>query len=325
MHVLISDLGDLMLDDYAPYLASLKAELPDATIDILPYGSQAFYESLALADGLLSAFIPITKELLTQAPRLKVISIMATGYSTCDVRAIEHRGILLSHVREYCTREVSEHAIALMIALVHQLKIYDHVVGHCIWEYQGVQPSYSLDEMTIAVFGIGRIGKMTGKLAQGLGMHVLGIDPYCSQEEMAALGIEKCDKQEALCQCDVVICHMALNNQNYHYFDQEAFKQMKKRPYFINVSRGGCVDEKALIKALDDHQIAGAGLDVLEQENPDLRGHSLLLRNNVILTPHCGFYSIHSLERLAMISSQNLSYGLKGDYQNIDEIVKEER
>ena len=158
-------------------------------------------------------------------------------------------------------------------------------------------------------------------------MEVLAVDPYVAKnpqcvEEAAKYKISVVTAQEALDRADIITNHMNLTEENYHFFNEEAFSKMKKHPIFINVGRGGSVDEKALVHALDTKQIRAAGLDVLEDENPDLENCSLTGRENVIITPHSAFYSSESIEKLQIISGANMGYYLAGKYNNISEIVE---
>ena len=322
MRVLISDYKEQMELDYSLTIEAIQKILPEAVVVAEPYGTESFYQELEKANGWITAFVPVDRKLLQRAEHLSCISQNAVGYSNVSMEALQERKIGLCHIEEYCTREVAEHAIALMMALNHNLSRYASVIQNKKqWHYKTAPAQQTLDHKTLAVFGLGRIGKVTAKLAQALGMKVIAVDPYVSKEEMKKLGICKEEKIGALQKADVVINHMALTKENYHYFDEEAFRGMKKIPFFINVGRGGCMDEKALEQALNQQWIAGAGLDVLESENVDLNNCPFVGREDVILTPHSAFYSVDSIARLHKISGQNLAWYLSGQYEQIQGLI----
>ena len=159
-------------------------------------------------------------------------------------------------------------------------------------------------------------------LARAFGMTVIAVDPYAKEETLAGLGVERLDFAEALKRADIITNHMNLTKENYHMFNWNAFSAMERKPLFINVGRGGCVCEEDLIRALDAGLIRGAGLDVLEEENPVLEGNPLLHRDNVIITPHSAFYSAQSVEKLQTISADNMAYYLSGQREKVFEEVK---
>ncbi len=307
MYILISDYKDQMEPDYIMTTDVILKAAPRAQIAIEPYGTPAFYEALEKADGLITAFIPVNEALLEKAPHLKCVSQNAAGYSNVDTEALKKRGIELRYIREYCTREVAEHAISMMLALNHSFKKYEkRMEKYHEWQYQKVAPCRTINRQTLAIFGLGKIGKTTAGLAKALGMQIIAVDPFVTKEQAIAAGASLVTKETALAQADIIINHMALTQENYHYFDEEAFAGMKQQPIFINVGRGGCVEEDALLHALDNGMVRAAGLDVLEAENPDMENCPFLHRDNVIVTPHCAFYSEESIKALHEVSAGNL-------------------
>ena len=154
-------------------------------------------------------------------------------------------------------------------------------------------------------------------------MQILAVDPFLTGDAAKEAGVVSVSAEEAIREADIITNHMNLTEENYHFFDEEKFRKMERKPIFINVGRGACVDEAALVKALDEGLIRGAGLDVLEAEKPELNGNPLLGRPNVILTPHSAFYLDDSMNRLQSISADNLVYALKGDYEKVMKFVAE--
>lgn len=235
--------------------------------------------------------------------------------------AIKKRGIHLCHIKEYCTREVSEHAIAMLMCLNNNLNAYDQDVKNGHWSYANVVARPTLDYMTSVIFGFGKIGKSTGKLLKALGMKVCFVDPFVSQEAGEKEGACKLELEEVYAKADVIINHMALTKENYHMFGYEFFKKCQNAPIFINVGRGGCVAEDGLYQALKEGYVYAAGLDVLEEENPNLKTNPLVGMEQVIITPHAAFYSKNSIERLHEISGKNMGYLLSGQEDQVEELI----
>ena len=257
---------------------------------------------------------------------LQCISVSGVGYANIDIRAAARHHVTVCHISEYCTEEVAEHTFALIGALNRNLKYYSkQIQQEYEWKYHTISGGRNLSSQTLAVFGFGRIGKRVAAIAKGYGMHVVVVNPYISPAGTTELGATRLSPEEAFAQADIISNHMNLTAENYHFFDENAFSQMKKSPIFINVGRGGSVDEQALADALDKGLIRGAGLDVLEAENPDLRKCRLLRRDNVILTPHSAFYSEESMEKLQKISGANMGCFLAGRMDEIFSIVRDSK
>lgn len=337
--ILICDYPNALENDYSTTIQSATNayysyiandnRTEDINFEIYAYeNKEKLIEKLKDVSGLITGFLEIDESILSRADPLKCISVSGVGYSNIDMDAAKRHGVSICHIREYCTQEVAEHAFALIAALNRNLKYYsEKIENDHEWKYHTIAGSKNLSSQTIAIFGFGKIGKRVAKIAGAYGMEILAVDPYVAKnpqcvEEAAKYEISVVTAQEALDRADIITNHMNLTEENYHFFNEEAFSKMKKHPIFINVGRGGSVDEKALEHALDTKQIRAAGLDVLEDENPDLENCSLTGRENVIITPHSAFYSSESIEKLQIISGANMGYYLAGKYNNISEIVE---
>ncbi len=323
MKILICDYANVCETDYTLTIQSIRAVLRDAEVIVHHYaGKEDLYRQAADADGMITAFLPLDEAFFAQAKRLKCVSVNAVGYGNIDLAAAQNAGVGICHIAEYCTQEVAEHTFALMNALNRNLKYYTRQVEQLLhWEYHSIPGGSTLSGQTLAIFGFGRIGRRVAALAQAYGMRVLAVDPYVSASDAQNSGAALVTSQEAFARADVITNHMNLTRENYHFFDDRAFGQLKRGPLFINVARGACVDEAALIRALDDGKIRGAGLDVLEAEEPVLAGHPLLNRDNVLITPHSAFYSRQSMERLQTISGSNLAYYLNHEPEKVHRVV----
>jgi len=212
--------------------------------------------------------------------------------------------------------------MALMLALDRRLKTYIRTVDseHC-WKYYMASKPMGLNGSTLGLFGFGKIGRAVARRARGFGMRVLAVDTHADEQQAAELGVIITDAKTLLRESDVISNHMNLTAENWHFFDDAGFAAMEKHPIFLNVSRGGSVDEAALVRALDNGLIRAAGLDVLEAEKPDLEKCALIGRENVILTPHAAFYSARSIEALQRMSCHNLTDCLTGNRAHAFKII----
>ncbi|WP_455715624.1 C-terminal binding protein [Anaerosporobacter sp.] len=308
MKILISDYEEELNRNISYEIALLKEHLPDAKIEVYPYLSEEdFLEKIEDVDALSMAFIPITKKVFERAKKLRCISVNATGYGTIDMEEAKKHNVIVLTVKDYCTKEVAEHTMALMLALVRNLKVYSLAIEkNHVWSYQSANEMERLSYKTLAIFGFGRIGQAVAKRAKAFDMEVLAVDPYVDESVAKSMGVRLVSKEYALENSDIITNHMNQTESNGRYFGEGEYKKMKKRPIFLNLGRGACVDEKALVSALDLGYIRAAGIDVLTEENPGLVDNPLLGRDNVIITPHAAFFSKQSMEDLQRITCKNI-------------------
>lgn len=323
MRILISDFQNVMESDYQLTTDAIAEILPEAQVRVLPFANSDAYDAeLAQADGLITAFLPMNATFFRRAKRLRCVSISAVGYDSVDLQVAKQHGVSVCHITEYCTEEVAEHTMALLLALNRNLKYYTRQIEHeFLWAYRTIAGGRPLGRQTLAIFGFGKIGRKVSMLALSFGMQVLTVDPHLTEEDAARCNVRAVTAQEAFAQADVISNHMNLTADNVNFFDSAAFAQMQRAPLFLNVGRGGCVDDAALVDALDSGRIRGAGLDVLAEEEPNLAGHPLIGRDNVLITPHSAFYSQDSLEKLQTISGSNLAYCLNNAPEKAQKVV----
>lgn len=326
MKVLISDYPDSMMPYHDIEIATLRSGLgEDLEIEVYDYSDDKrdeFIQKLAESDALLTAFVKVDKAAMEAAPRLKQVSINATGYDNVDLEEATKRGIGVSPVGEYCTWDVSESAIAYMFALNKHLKFYQQEIdGEHKWDYAAAPQWPRLQDQTLGIFGFGKIGKCTAEKAKGLVKRIIVHDPFVDPQVAKEHGVELLSADEVLAQADIIVNHMNLNDTNVKFFDAEKLAKMERHPLLINLGRGLCVDEDALIEALDRGQIRAYGADVLYDETPDLAHHPLVGRKNVVLTPHSAFYSSTSMEDLMRFSCQNIVHFLRGEKDKVFKLV----
>ncbi|MGX7196791.1 NAD(P)-dependent oxidoreductase [Enterococcus olivae] len=309
MRILISDYPDVLASrDLAVEIQAIKDFDDRIEVEIYPYqDQQEFIERVQTADGLLTAFLDLDAAFFQNNLQLQCISINATGFDKVDLEAAASKNIRVVPLVNYCTEDVADHTLALLLSLNRKLKAYTKQIEQKhIWRYKSVGSMHRLSTQTLAIIGCGKIGCAVAKRAQVFGMEVIGYDPYKTAEELQAFGIRKADWTEIQERADIISNHVATTSENKALFNREFFENLEKSPLFLNLGRGENVEEAALLLALEQEWIRGAGLDVLFSEKPDLANEPLLHRENVIITPHASFYSEESLQSLQLQSVTNL-------------------
>ena len=320
LKVLISDYPNVLAErDLSIEVNLLKELLPaDSEISVYPYVNEGeFIERMSGVDVLLTAFLPLGETVLENFPDLKGIAVNATGTNTIDLDYAEKLGIAVRNLGAYSTEDVANHAISLLLALNQKLFLHRKYIDAGFWNYQKVGEVRRLSSQTLAIFGLGRIGQAVAKRAQSFGMRVIAYDPFLPEEVADELGVKLVSVETIQAQADVVSLHLFANSANEHFFNRAFFKGLKKPIFFINVARGSLVDELALLEALDEGKVIGAGLDVLESENPDILSSPFVGRDNVLLTPHAAFYSQESLYILQTQTVKNAVAILKEYHHEI--------
>ena len=264
------------------------------------------------ADAVICQFAPITRRVIENLEQCKVIVRYAIGVDNIDVQAAAEHGIYVCNVPDYSIDEVSNHTIALLMACVRKLKIADQAVRDGRWSYTDLIPLYRMAGKTLGLVGLGRIPSMVAKKMKGFDLHIIAYDPYQDKDYAASIGVTLVTLDELLETSDYICLHCPLNESTRHLFDSHAFAKMKKSAVLINTARGAVVCEDALIEALQNGQIAMAGLDVCEKEPIDPESE-LLKMPNIIVTPHIGWYSIEAVESLQQKVAQEAVRVLSGE------------
>lgn len=245
---------------------------------------------------------PFTRQVLNALSGCRIVASLGNAYDRIDLEAASEFGIVVTNIPDYCIDEVSGRAIALMLALGHKLFRLDKTVREKQVNFvppnrktvTGIAyPIFRMREQTLGIVGLGRIGTATALKARGLGMRVIAYDPYVLGAVMVSRGVEPVDFGTLLRESDFISVHALLTEETRNMFGYEEFKKMKPTCYFINAARGEIVDQPALIRALQEGLIAGAGLDVTV-DDPVAVDNPLLKMPNVILTGHSAWYSTTS-------------------------------
>jgi D-3-phosphoglycerate dehydrogenase len=264
------------------------------------------------ADAILVTYAKLPGELLRQLKNCKAIGRFGLGVDNIDLPAAKELGIAVNYVPDYCLREVSDHAMALLLALTRKVPFSNKLVQSGRWEVPPIVPLRRLEGQTLGLVGFGNIPRALAPKAKAFGFKVLTHDPYVKTAALAAAGVEGVSFDELLARSDFVSVHAPLLPSTRGLMNAAVFAKMKKGAYLINTARGPLVDESALIAALDSGQLGGAGLDVVTTE-PLAKDSALLGRDNVILTPHTAFYSVEALEELQTKCASDVARVLSGE------------
>ena len=263
--------------------------------------------------------VPLRAETLAQLPKLKMIAVAASGYDVIDVPYCREHGIAVANIRNYAVHTVPEHAFALILALRRNLLAYRADVEAGVWQKSDQFCFFTHDigdlhGATLGIVGEGAIGQGTAAIGRGFGMKVL----FADHPPPKAEGVAFTPLDEVLAQSDVISLHCPLTDATRNLISLREFHRMKKNAILVNTSRGGLVDEQALITALDEGLIAGAGFDVLTTEPPK-NGHPLLdvRRHNFILTPHVAWASDGAMQFLADQLIDNIDAWAAGRPQHL--------
>ena len=260
------------------------------------------------ADGLLNQYAVLTRRVFEHLPKCKVVARYGVGVDSVDLKAATDLGIIVANVPDYCIDEVSDHAIALILSLMRKTAFFNAKVKSGQWDFHPGIPIHRIRGKTLGLIGSGKIGLEVAKKLSSFGVRVIAFDPYLKTSPQ---GIELKNFDAVLKESDFISIHCPLNDSTRHLIGEKEFKKMEKKPLLINTSRGPIIDEKALIQALQEGLITGAGLDVLEKEPPD-SVNPMLAMENVILSPHVGFYSEESISELKRRTAKNVSDVLIG-------------
>lgn len=255
------------------------------------------------ADLLLMCYTPVTARVIGATRRLRGIVKYGVGIDAIDIEAARARRIPVVNVPEYAERTVAEGAFTLLLALAKKLAPMHRAMRRDGWLWPtAAWLGTDLAGKTLGLVGVGRIGRSMAQMAGGFGVRVLGYDPQVSAAKMHAAGVDKRDHLHAmLAECDFVSIHCVLNDETRGLIGGAEFAAMKPGALLVNVARGAIVDESALLRALRDGRLGGAGLDVYAQEPLALDGHplsALFGLDNVILLPHLTFYTHEAMQRL---------------------------
>ena len=302
-------------DSPFPSLDPAKAALARIDPELRVANSASAEDILAVgrdADAILVTYAKLSGDLLRQLRRCKAIGRFGLGVDNIDIAAAAELGITVTYVPDYCMQEVSDHAMALLLALARKVPQSNALVQAGRWDMPAVVPIHRLAGRVLGLVGFGNIPRALAPKAKAFGLRVVAHDPNVSQQALAAVGVESISFDRLLEISDFVSIHAPLLPVTRGLFNAEVFGKMKQGAYLINTARGPLVDEDALLAALESGRLAGAALDVVAVE-PLPKESRLIGRDNVILTPHTGFYSVEALDELQTKCAADVARVLSGE------------
>jgi D-3-phosphoglycerate dehydrogenase len=290
----------------------LRADL-DAEVVAAETGDEAALRDAAAGAAALVVDVntPVTAAVLDVLDDLQVVARAGVGIDNIDVAAAADHGVTVTNVPEYCTDEVATHTVTLLLDCVRTLTDYDRDVRDGGWGWERTRPVHRVRGRTLGLVSFGPIARRVRDQLRGFDLDVVAYDPYVDAAEMAAADVEKVTLEELYERADYVSLHAPLTEETAGLIDADAVAAMRDRAILVNTGRGGLVDEAALRTALDDGEIAAAGLDVLAEE-PPAADHPLVGLDNCIVTPHAAWYSEEARDDLNAAVAANVGAALAG-------------
>ena len=317
----MNDKPKIVITDYDYGDVSIESKiLEDAGAEVIALQAKSEEDLFDVAKncfGMISQYSSIGSRTIKRMQNCKIIARYGIGVDIVDVNAATEKGILVTNVRDYCTEEVADHALALWLNLTRKIQIYDKATKSGIWKWQSGAPIYRIQGKTMGIVSFGKIGKAIAKRALAFGVEIVDYDPFLSEKDIQEGGGRKVDKETLLKNADYIIMQAPMNSETRYFLSHKEFAIMKPTAIVINTGRGPTIDNKALYKALTENMIAAAGLDDPEEEPAKLATWSpndnpLFGLPNVIVTPHVAYYSEASIQVARETAANEVASALLG-------------
>lgn len=267
----------------------------------------------AEADAIITEYAPITRAVILAAKKCKVISMNAAGYDNVDVAAATEEGVVVANVPDYCYDEVADHAMALLLACARRVVRLCQDIKSQIWDFKSAGKIRRIRGQVLGLIGFGGIARNVARKAKPFGMRIIAYDPYLPSEVFDQEGVRQVSLAEVLKDSDFVSIHIPKAPETVGLISEEQLRLMKPDSFLINTSRGGIVEEADLNEALREGLIEGAALDVLAVEPADF-SNPLFTCENVIITPHCAFYSEDAMVEVRTRAAEQVLKVLGGEW-----------
>ena len=264
------------------------------------------------AVALIIGNVPITSRVLSHLPRCLAIVKPAVGVDNIDLDAATAAGICVANVPDYGTDEVATHAMALLLNAIRYVDAGVAEVRAGNWQPKPNYPIQRSAGRTLGIVGFGRIGQSVARKAAGFGWRLLVWDPYLDEDEMRRLGVDPVDFETLLAQSDFVTLHLPLTEETEGLIDAGVLAKMKPTAFLVNTARGAIVDSAALLQAVESGQIAGAALDVVDEEPPQ-PDHPLYRTDRILVTAHVAWYSEQAFDDVRVKAVQEVAHVLQGE------------
>jgi D-3-phosphoglycerate dehydrogenase len=314
MHIVIADQLPASAVDL---LSSISGWTVDARAGRTP---DVLGPDLQNADALIvRSATKVTAALLSQAPKLRVIARAGTGIDNVDLDAASARGILVMNAPGGNSVSVAEHALALMLSLARSVPVADATMKKGVWDKKKLSGA-ELRGKTLGLVGLGRIGQEVAARARAFGMEIVAHDPFISEQVAEGLAVDLLTLEDVCARADYITLHLPSTPETRHLINRERLARCRPSVRIVNTARGDLIDEAALAEAITEGRIAGAGLDVFEEE-PLPSGHPLWALDNVILTPHTAGHTNRLKERVADLFAANLEIYLRGETDRLINLV----
>lgn len=300
-----SDYSDVSIEE------EVLSKVPSRIVFLGTTNPEVISHSVVDADAIITNYAIIGREVLLRANRCKVVSRYGIGLDNVDVRAATGRGILVCNAPTFCIDEVSDHALALLLALSRKVKEMDESVRAGSFEPSRLGPIHRIRGRVCGLIGFGKIARRFTVKAKALGLNVIAFDPYVSSDVFRQFDVLPTTLEDLLPKADYVVLFAPLTPETYHLISLKEIENMRPTAFLINVARGGLVDIDALISGLRNGRLAGAALDVFENEPLSLND-PILDTPGVILTPHAAWYSEEAGEELRRTAASNVVAALQG-------------
>lgn len=280
-------------------------------VEVNDIESSNLQKELQDVDGIVLRTAHLSNNVLKNCPNLKIVSRHGVGYDNVDINFLSQRKIALAVTGTANAISVAEHVMAFFLHLSKNINLSDSLTRKGQFEEKSRLPDfYELYQKNVLIFGFGRIGQAVAKRCHGFEMNVYVFDPFVEEKFIRSMGCQQISKDEGLKISDYISMHLPLNEKTKNFIGINEFQIMKSNCILVNTARGGVVDEQSLYEALIKKQIAGAGLDVFEQEPPQ-NNHPLFSLPNALLTPHNAALTLECRIRMAVESCENITFFLK--------------
>ena len=276
------------------YFEKRAAEADAGIIAVRTADDGRFIEKSRDASAIAVIARRLSGEIIYSLEQCRLILTFSVGYDCVDLPAATAKGIPVCNTPAYCTDEVANHAMTLVLAVARKLHLIIPETRAAVWDYEFTRPIHNFRGRNFAVIGLGKIGRNIIPKARGFGMKVMAYDPYVEDDIFSLLSVErKYELADLLEEADYLTIHAPLTRETYHMIDGAALRRMKPHAVIVNTARGSIIDQDALCEALRTAKIGGAAIDVLEKE-PPLINNPLLGLPNALVTPHIAWYSEES-------------------------------